>query len=157
MAGVIAAGGASVILMHMKGEPGTMQDDPVYGDVMKEISAYLAESIYRAEMAGIGADRIAIDPGIGFGKRTGHNLEILRRLAEFRVLGKPILVGTSRKSFIGELTGRAPGERAFGTAASVAIAIMNGADIVRVHDVRAMKDVAMVTDAIVRKKEKVDV
>jgi len=148
MAGVIAAGGASVILMHMKGEPGTMQDDPVYGDVMKEISAYLVESIYRAEMAGIDPDSIAIDPGIGFGKLTGHNLEILRRLAELKVLGKPILVGTSRKSFIGELTGREPEKRAFGTAASVAVAIMNGADMIRVHDVGEMRDVAQVIDAI---------
>lgn len=148
MAGVIAENGASVILMHMKGDPGTMQDSPVYGDVMKEISAYLAESIYHAEMAGIDPDRIAIDPGIGFGKLTGHNLEILRRLAELKVLGKPILVGTSRKSFIGELTGRGPGKRAFGTAASVAVAIMNGADMIRVHDVGEMRDVAQMIDAI---------
>ena len=148
MAGLIAETGVSVILMHMKGDPQTMQDNPEYGDIMKEISAYLAESIYLAETAGIDPDRIAVDPGIGFGKKVGHNLEILKRLGELKSLGKPILVGTSRKSFIGALTGRAAGERVFGTAASVAVAIMNGADMVRVHDVGEMRDVAQVADAI---------
>lgn len=148
MAAVVAECGAGVVLMHMKGSPRNMQQDPAYKDVMGEIKACLSGSIDIAERAGIDPDKIIVDPGIGFGKTLEHNLEILRHLGELYDLGKPVLVGTSRKSFIGSVTGRDAGGRIFGTAASVAAAIMNGADMVRVHDVAAMKDVARVIDAI---------
>lgn len=148
MAGVVAEAGAGVVLMHMKGEPENMQVEPVYDDVVREVISYLSGSVYTAETAGIPPDMIAIDPGIGFGKTLEHNLEILRRLSELKALDKPILVGTSRKSFIGKITGRGVADRVFGTAASVAAAIMNGADIVRVHDVGEMVEVARMIDAI---------
>ena len=148
MPGVIADAGAAVVLMHMRGEPGTMQAAPAYDDVIGEIIAYLSAAIAKAEKAGIDPGKIIIDPGIGFGKKLEHNVAILRELRRFKDLGKTVLVGTSRKSFIGELTARDVGERDFGTAASVSAAIMNGADIIRVHDVRDMLDVIKVTDAI---------
>ncbi|MFQ5952500.1 MAG: dihydropteroate synthase, partial [Candidatus Omnitrophota bacterium] len=135
-------------LMHMKGTPGSMQEAPRYDDIMGEISSYLSESIKIAQEAGIKPDRIIVDPGIGFGKKLEHNLTILKNLDVLRQLGKPILVGTSRKSFLGELTGKEAGERVFGTAASVALAVINGASIIRVHDVDPMKDVMRVIDAI---------
>ena len=149
MAAVIAEHGAGVVLMHMKGSPRDMQRDPAYKDVMGEIKAYLSGSIDIAHSAGIDPDKIIIDPGVGFGKTLEHNLEILRRLGELYDLGKPVLVGTSRKSFLGGITGKDGEARIFGTAASVAAAIMNGADVVRVHDVAAMKDIARVIDAII--------
>ncbi|MFH1665623.1 MAG: dihydropteroate synthase [Candidatus Omnitrophota bacterium] len=148
MAGVIAGFGAGVALMHMKGTPGNMQDDTRYDDLLGEIYLYLEGSVRLAEAAGIASDRIMIDPGIGFGKTAGQNFELLRGLSYFKKLGKPLLVGTSRKSFLGEVTGKGAGERIFGTAATVAAAIMNGADIVRVHDVGEMRDVARVTRKI---------
>ncbi|MBU0570935.1 MAG: dihydropteroate synthase [Candidatus Omnitrophica bacterium] len=148
MPGVIKEFDAGVILMHMKGKPRTMQNDPEYDDLMAEISAYLRESIDIAEAAGIDPDKIVIDPGIGFGKKLEHNLEILRELGRLKSLGKTILVGSSRKSFLGEITGRGTDARLFGTAASVAAAAFAGADIVRVHDVGAMLDVVRVIDAI---------
>jgi len=148
MAGTVAAAGAAVVLMHMLGTPETMQEAPSYGDVIEEITAALAEAVTRAEGAGIHPDSIIVDPGIGFGKTTEHNLDILRDLRAFGRLGKPVLVGTSRKAFIGKITGREVGDRVFGTAASVAAAVLNGADIVRVHDIKAMKDAAAVADAI---------
>ena len=148
MASVVAERGAGVVLMHMKGSPRNMQRDPVYGDVMGEIKAYLSGSIDIAQRSGVDPGKIIVDPGIGFGKTLEHNLEILRHLGELYDLGKPVLVGTSRKSFIGDLTGKDAEARIFGTAASVAAAIMNGADMVRVHDVAAMRDVARVIDAI---------
>ncbi len=148
MAAVVAEYGAGLVLMHMKGFPRTMQGEPVYQDLMGEIIAYLSGSIDIAERSGIAPEKIIVDPGIGFGKTIEHNLEILRRLGELCYLGKSLLVGTSRKSFLGTITGKDAGDRIFGTAASVAAAIMNGADMVRVHDVGAMKDVARVMDAI---------
>lgn len=151
MAEVVSSFGAGVILMHMKGTPGTMQQDPSYDDVISEITAYLEDSIVKAEEAGIDPGKIFIDPGIGFGKKLGHNIQILRRLKEFEKLGKPLLVGTSRKSFIGEITGKNTGDRLFGTAASISAAIMNGADMVRVHDIEEMSDVVKITDSIIRK------
>jgi dihydropteroate synthase len=150
MAGVIASYGAGVILMHINGEPRTMQDSPVYSDIIGEISDHLRGSIEMAENAGISPDRIIIDPGIGFGKTTAQNIYILRNLREFKSLGKPVMVGLSRKSLIGKLTGKDVHDRVFGTAAGVALSIMNGADIVRVHDVREMKDVAAVIDGVIR-------
>ena len=148
MAEVIASREASVILMHMKGTPKTMQLDPSYDDVVREVRDDLHESILIAESNGI--NQIMIDPGIGFGKTAGHNLEIIRRLREFQDLGYPLLVGPSRKSFIGNVLDLPVTERLEGTAAAVAASIMNGANIVRVHDVKAMVRVARVVDAIVR-------
>jgi len=135
-----------VILMHMKGTPRTMQDRPVYGDVVAEIVDFLRERMEGALSAGISRARILLDPGIGFGKRPEHNLEILRRLEEFRSLGRPVVVGTSRKSFIGHVLGRAVDARRDGTSATVAAAVLRGADMVRVHDVREMADAARMAD-----------
>jgi len=148
MASVVANAGAGVVLMHMKGTPRMMQNFPRYDDVIEEIIEHLESSIAIAVGAGIDFEKIIIDPGIGFGKTLEHNLEILRRLGEFKRLGRPVLVGTSKKSFIGELTNREVGGRLFGTAASVAAAVLNGADIVRVHDVSEMRDVVRVAEAI---------
>lgn len=150
LANVAADAGVGVVLMHIRGTPQTMQHNPQYEDVVKEIIESLAGGIRRAEEAGVGRDQIIIDPGIGFGKTVEHNLEILRRLSEFRPLGCPILVGTSRKSFIGSVLDLPVEERMEGTAATVAIAIVRGADIVRVHDVKSMSRVTRMCDAIVR-------
>lgn len=142
----------AVIVMHIKGTPKNMQLNPVYEDVVREIIEYLKDSIELAKETGIEEDKIIIDPGIGFGKTLEDNLEILRRLKEFKILNKPILIGTSRKSLIGKILNLPPEERLEGTAATVAISIANGADIIRVHDVKQMKRVAIITDAIVRNK-----
>lgn len=150
---VVAAGArAGVVLMHMLGTPRDMQQDPRYTDLMGEITAFLAEAAERALAVNLGPDRIVVDPGIGFGKTVEHNLEILRRLEELRALGYPVLVGTSRKSTIGKITGAEPHERLAGTAATVALAIAAGADIVRVHDVKEMAQAAKMADAILRVK-----
>ena len=135
-----------VILMHMKGAPRNMQDRPVYGDVVAEIADFFRARLDRALSLGISRARILLDPGIGFGKRPEHNLEILRRLEECRSLGRPLVVGTSRKSFIGKILGRPVGERRDGTSATVAAAVLRGADLVRVHDVREMADAARMAD-----------
>lgn len=138
-----------VILMHMKGTPKTMQKGNLsYGSVMGEIVRFLSERIGAAEAAGMDREKIIIDPGIGFGKRAEDNNVIIRRLRELKSLGRPILTGTSRKSFIGAVTGKGVSDRMDGTAATVTAAIMNGAGIVRVHDVAFMKGVSQVTDAI---------
>jgi dihydropteroate synthase len=150
MAEVIAASGCPVVLVHMQGTPKTMQENPVYGDVMEEVKAGLRASMDIARRAGVDEDKVMVDPGIGFGKTAEHNLEILHRLAELKSLVRPILCGTSRKSFIGKVLGLPPGERLEGTAATVALSIANGSDLVRVHDVKAMKRVCQMTDAIVR-------
>jgi dihydropteroate synthase len=148
MARTIARFDAGAIFMHMRGTPGTMQDSPGYDDVVSEIIAYLSGSIELAVRAGIDEKKIIIDPGIGFGKKLEHNLAIINNLRRLEELKKPILVGTSRKSFIGELTGKETGGRIYGTAASVVLAVMNGAEMIRVHDVDAMKDVVRVVDAV---------
>lgn len=147
-----AAGtGAPVILMHMRGTPRDMQrGNLVYGDLFAEIIAFFEERVRLAQGGGIGEDRIMIDPGIGFGKTFEDNLRLIRHMEEFRVLGKPILVGPSRKAFIGRITGGEPKERLEGTAAAVAAAVMNGAHMVRVHDVRFIKSVVSMADAIRR-------
>ena len=151
MARVVADHDAAVILMHIKGTPRDMQTNPVYEDVVGEIMKYLEESVAIALNAGIRSDRILVDPGIGFGKTVQHNLEIIDRLDEFRTLGFPVVLGTSRKRFIGAVLNiPEPKERVEGTAATVAVAIQRGAHIVRVHDVGAMVRVARMTDAIVR-------
>jgi dihydropteroate synthase len=141
-----------VIVMHIKGTPRDMQQDPKYNDVIGEISEYLAGSIALAEAAGIGRDEIVVDPGFGFGKTVEHNLEILRRLREFRSLGCPVLIGTSRKNTIGKILDLPPDQRLEGTAATVALSIAAGAAIVRVHDVKEMARVAKIADAVVRVK-----
>jgi dihydropteroate synthase len=143
--------GAAVIVMHMQGTPRTMQDNPHYDDVIGEISAFLKQQADAALAAGIARDQIVVDPGIGFGKNLEHNLEILRRLAGFKALGYPVLVGPSRKRFIGTILDLPVDQRLEGTAAAVALAIANGADIVRVHDVAQMVRVARVADAIARR------
>ncbi len=148
----IAEAGAAAVIMHIQGTPRDMQKEPKYADVIGEIGDYLEEGIARATAAGLAREQIVLDPGIGFGKTLEHNLEILRRLREFRSLGCPLLVGTSRKSMIGAILDLPVEERIEGTAATVALAIAGGADIVRVHDVKEMSRVAKVADAIVRVK-----
>ncbi len=150
-AATVARYNAPVIIMHIQGTPATMQQNPHYDDLLGEVIAWLREGINIATAAGIARDNIIVDPGIGFGKSFDHNLELLHRLGELRSLGQPILVGTSRKGFIGRILGNLPPEeRVFGTAATVALSIAGGADIVRVHDVAAISQVVKVADAIVR-------
>ncbi|MEO8288346.1 MAG: dihydropteroate synthase [Chloroflexota bacterium] len=157
IADVAAAHGARLVLMHIQGTPSTMQQHPHYEDLLGEVIAYLRQGVDKSIAAGVPQDRIWVDPGIGFGKTLQHNLELIRRLGELKVLGCPILIGTSRKGFIGKLlaplhNGRAPApaERIAGTGATIALSIVHGADIVRVHDVAQAADVARVTDAVVR-------
>ena len=142
MAAIAARSGAGVVLMHTRGTPQSMQHDSVYADLIGEIIHSLLHSLSMAVEAGIDQERIAIDPGIGFAKTAAHNLEILRRLREFTSIGLLLLVGSSRKAFIGTALNREIGQRIFGTAATVALAVNNGADILRVHDVCEMRDVA---------------
>jgi dihydropteroate synthase len=149
MAEVVASRGIPVIIMHIKGTPRNMQSNPCYEALIPEIMDYLRVSISIATDAGIDGHKIIIDPGIGFGKTFYHNLQIVKHLEEFALLQKPIAVGVSRKAFIGKILGGAsPEDRLEGTAAAVAIAIFNGAHIVRVHDVKEMARVAKVADAI---------
>lgn len=148
LARVVSENGAGLILMHIKGTPKTMQLDPHYEDVILEIKEYLKESIKKAESEGVHPDSIVIDPGIGFGKKLNHNLEIFRRLRELEELGKPILVGPSRKSFIGEILGVPVSERLYGTLGAVAYCALKGVHIVRVHDVKAVRQVLDIIDAI---------
>lgn len=151
MADVVAEFGATVCLMHMRGTPQTMQQDPRYDDVVREVRDYLAARAEYAMSRGIPRERIIVDPGFGFGKTLAHNLELLRHLRQIAELGFPVLAGTSRKSMLGVLlNGAPPNERLEGTAATVALAIANGASLVRVHDVREMARVARVADAVVR-------
>jgi len=131
----VAEHGASVVIMHMLGEPRTMQAEPRYKDVIGDISAFLSERISAAEEGGIDPRKIMVDPGIGFGKTVEHNVEIIARLREFKALGKPIVIGVSRKSFIGRLTDRPVEERLGGSVAAAVLAVVNGANIVRAHDV----------------------
>ncbi len=142
MAAVVRAAGADVILMHMMGTPQTMQKNPVYENVMQDIMKFLKERVAFCEDSGIRPEKIFIDPGIGFGKTLEHNLEIIKRLSDFKSLGKPVVVGPSRKSFIGKVLDLPVDERLEGTAAVVALCVQNGADILRVHDVKAMRRAA---------------
>jgi dihydropteroate synthase len=151
MFGVVTASGAGMILMHMRGEPKTMQQDPRYDDVVAEVRGFLAERLEAAVAAGVGRDRLAIDPGIGFGKNLQHNLELLRSIGSFRELGVPVLVGVSRKRFIGELSGAGdPADRLEGSVAAAVWCASNGVDVVRVHDVAATVRALRVADAIAR-------
>ncbi|MGE5840987.1 MAG: dihydropteroate synthase, partial [Deltaproteobacteria bacterium] len=152
MAAVAAEAGVPVILMHMKGTPSDMQVNPTYDDVTAEIIAFLTGAIDQAMSSGIRRERIIVDPGIGFGKTFDHNLEILRELGRFRCLGAPVLVGSSRKAFIGRILDKEVHERDIGTMATVAAAVMNGAHIVRVHNVKQAVETVKVIDAIKRGK-----
>jgi dihydropteroate synthase len=143
---VVAKYNAPVVLMHMKGTPKTMQQNPVYQDVLSEIKAFFHEKINTAHKTGI--QQIIIDPGIGFGKTVEHNLQILKHLEVFKTLGCPVLVAPSRKSFIGVITGLSVQERLEGTIAAISVAVMNGANMVRVHDVKECKRAIQIVDAI---------
>jgi dihydropteroate synthase len=150
MAGVIADAGADCCLMHMLGDPRTMQRDPRYDDVVRDIRAFLEERMAFAVSAGIAVERIMLDPGIGFGKTLEHNLELLRRLDELVSIGRPVVIGTSRKSFLGRLTGReAPDDRVAATVATNVLAYVRGARVFRVHDVAPVRDALTVTAATV--------
>ncbi len=149
MADLACSTGAPVILMHMKGTPRDMQNDPVYHDVIVEIRDFLEARVECAVSRGIDRDLLVVDPGIGFGKTTEHNLRIISELGSFREIGCPVLIGPSRKSFIGNVLDLPLEERLEGTAAAVAASVINGADIVRVHDVKEMVRVVKLTRAIV--------
>jgi dihydropteroate synthase len=148
LAGLCAQRGCEVVLMHMLGDPRTMQEDPTYDDVVDEVRAFLAERIEFAVAEGIEEERIWIDPGIGFGKTVEHNLELHRRLGELTELGRPIVFGSSRKSFIGKLTGADVESRVGGTIASNVIAYANGAAMLRVHDVLPMRQALTAAGAV---------
>ena len=148
MAATVAETGAGLVVMHTRGTPESMQLSTGYGDIVTEVIAFLGDSLSIAQSAGIIAERVVVDPGIGFGKSKGGNLEILRRIRELATLGRPVLLGTSRKAFIGRVLGREVDERLFGTAATVALGVAEGASIFRVHDVKAMRDVADMAHAI---------
>jgi dihydropteroate synthase len=147
---VIARTGVSACVMHMRGTPKTMQDAPAYADVGAEVLELLEDSLRRAEAKGIPRSRLWVDPGIGFGKTLEHNLELLKRLGDLRLLGCPVLVGVSRKKFLGSLTGRdVPNERVIGSAAAAAIVVaQGGVDVIRVHDVPATREALSVADAL---------
>jgi len=143
--------GVPVILMHMRGTPATMQRVPRYRDVVGEVAAFLARRVAAARAAGIDDDQIVLDPGIGFGKTVGHNLALLAALPRLAALGHPLLVGVSRKGFVGQLLGGVPVDaRLHGTAAAVALAVAGGARLLRVHDVAEMRQVVTVAEAIAR-------
>ncbi|MBW3630072.1 MAG: dihydropteroate synthase, partial [Gemmatimonadetes bacterium] len=149
MARVVANAGAGVVLMHMRGTPETMQLNPRYDDVVREVTEELGQAMLRAIAAGIPEERIVVDPGIGFAKTAAHNLQLLSRLSDLTTLGRPLLLGVSRKAFIGSLLGgAAPAQRAVGTAAACVAGLMQGARIFRVHDVRVVREALTVAEAI---------
>ncbi len=150
LAGLTAATGATCVLMHMLGEPRRMQDDPRYQDVVAEVAAFLEERLAFAVSEGVCEDRVWLDPGIGFGKSPEHNLELLRRLDEIAALGRPVVIGTSRKSFLGRLTGRGEEGRLAGTLATNVMALERGATVFRVHDVVEVGDALRVAEAVLR-------
>jgi dihydropteroate synthase len=151
MVDVVAEAGAGLVVMHMQGIPETMQQAPHYDDVVGDVAQFLAERSRFAMDHGIERDRIVLDPGIGFGKTLTHNLDLLANLHAFTELGFPLLVGPSRKGFIGQLTHQSVDARAWGTAAVIALAVQQGARILRVHDVGPMRDVVSVADAVARR------
>lgn len=144
----VAAAGAGLVLMHMKGTPRTMQVNPQYRDVRSEVTAFLGERLTVAQAYGVAPEAVILDPGIGFGKRLEDNLMLLRGLDDLAALGRPVLVGVSRKSFIGKILNAQPQDRLEGTIAAAVLALAGGAHILRVHDVRALKRAALVADAI---------
>lgn len=148
MGDVVAKSGAGLILMHMQGTPQTMQRAAQYTDVVEEVRQFLKARLEAAREAGIQAERILLDPGIGFGKNCQHNVVLLDRLDAFHTLGRPLVIGVSRKAFIGKILGRPVGERLMGTAGAVAVAVMKGARMVRVHDVAPIRDVVKMVEAI---------
>jgi len=145
---IVAGSRAAICLMHMQGEPATMQSAPHYDNIVTEVAEFLGERIAAAEAAGIGLNRIAVDPGFGFGKTLEHNIELLRRLGELVVPGLPLLVGMSRKSMLGLLTGREAAERVHAGVAAHVLAVERGARILRVHDVAATRDAMAVLQAV---------
>ncbi|MDP8255982.1 MAG: dihydropteroate synthase [Candidatus Alcyoniella australis] len=148
MADTVARNGAGLVLMHMRGEPRNMQHDPVYDDVVSEVIEYLEAAKARALAAGIQPTALAVDPGIGFGKTVGHNLSLLKHLARIARAGRPVLIGASRKAFIGVLSGAEVDQRLMGTAASVTAAILAGARVVRIHDVGELRQTVQLAEAI---------
>jgi dihydropteroate synthase len=148
MAGLCAERGVGVVLMHMPGNPRTMQDDPRYEDVVDDVKAFLAARMEFAVGEGVAEERVWLDPGIGFGKTLEHNLELLRRLGELRELGRPLVIGTSRKSFIGKVDGSDVNGRIGGSIASSVLAAAEGADVLRVHDVAEMGQALAVARAV---------
>jgi dihydropteroate synthase len=150
MASVAAQGDVPLILMHMKGTPENMQENPLYHDLISEISEFLKDAIDRCVAAGVREDLILVDPGIGFGKTFDHNLAVIKELSRFKSLGRPILLGTSNKAFIGHILGKGVSERETGSMATVAAGVMNGAHIVRVHNVKKTVETVRVIDAIRR-------
>jgi len=145
---VVARSPVAVCLMHMQGEPGTMQENPAYQDVVRGVREFLAQRVAAAERAGIARERIVADPGVGFGKTVEHNLALLRSLGEFRSLGVWLMTGLSRKAMLGRLTGRDPRDRVHASVAAALLAVQNGAQIVRVHDVAATRDALAVWQAM---------
>ena len=152
MAGLVAARGVQCCLMHMLGEPRTMQDDPRYDDVVADVKAFLEDRMAFAVACGIAEERILLDPGIGFGKTADHNLELLARLDELVALGRPVVIGTSRKSFLGRITGRPVDDRLAATIATNVLAYERGARVFRVHDVAPVRDALVIAGATVRRR-----
>ncbi len=148
MAELVRSSGAGIVLMHRRGNPETMQEKAVYRDVVEDVLRELRESVRTALDAGILPDQIVVDPGIGFAKTAEQNVELIAQLEKFHDLGFPVLAGPSEKSFIGKITGRGPGERGWGTAAVVTAAVLKKIDIIRVHQIQAMKDVILVAETI---------
>ena len=140
MPAVVAASGAAVVCMHIRGTPANMQDNPVYNDVVEDVAGWLQRRLDELADAGVPADRVLLDPGIGFGKTAGHNLALLRGIGSLHALGRPVLIGHSRKRFLGKLLGRQVNERSAGTVGVSVAAAFNGADVLRVHDVRSTRD-----------------
>jgi len=149
LAGLVADRGVDCCLMHMLGEPRTMQDDPRYDDVVSDVKAFLEERLAFAVAEGIDEARVALDPGIGFGKTVEHNLQLVQRLDEIVAIGRPVVIGTSRKSFLGRITGRDVTERGPATLATCVLAYLNGARVFRVHEVASTRDALLVTAATV--------
>jgi dihydropteroate synthase len=147
LAGLVAERGVDCCLMHMLGTPRTMQDDPRYDDVVSEVKAFLEQRLAFAVAEGVAEERVMLDPGIGFGKTVAHNLELIRRLDEIAAIGRPVVFGVSRKSFLGRITGREPGDRAVATAAANVLALERGASVFRVHDVPETLDALAVAAA----------
>ncbi|MYA80520.1 MAG: dihydropteroate synthase [Acidobacteriia bacterium] len=143
---VVARHDVPAVIMHMKGEPKTMQQNPSYGDVVSDVKDFLSRRALAAEQSGV--RQVVIDPGIGFGKTVAHNMTLLRRLSEFKELPYPVLIGVSRKSSLGQITGAPVDERLPGTLAATAIAVLNGADVVRVHDVKECRQAVQIAEAI---------